>query len=91
MPQIGRPEWRGWEFDPAGRAEAEELGMGVTGALYRPLCSTNAIENLNGLVGHFVRNVRRWCHGAMLVRWIATGLQDAQSRFRRIKGRSSIR
>ena len=60
--------------------------LGVTGALYRTLRSTNAIENLNGLVGHFVRNVRRWRHGAMLVRWIATGLQDAQHRFRRIKG-----
>jgi transposase-like protein len=60
--------------------------LGVTGALYRTLRSTNAIENLNGLVGDFVRNVRRWRDGAMLVRWIATGLQDAQPRFRRIKG-----
>ena len=60
--------------------------LGVTGALYRTLRSTNAIENLNGLVGTFVRNVRRWRDGAMLVRWIAAGLQDAQQRFRRIKG-----
>jgi transposase-like protein len=60
--------------------------LGITGALYRTLRSTNAIENLNGLVGHFVRNVRRWRDGAMLVRWIAAGLQDAQQRFRRIKG-----
>ena len=27
--------------------------LGITGALYRTLRSTNAIENLNGLVGHF--------------------------------------
>ena len=60
--------------------------IGVTGTLYRTLRSTNAIENLNGLVGQFVRNVRRWRDGAMLVRWIATGLQEAQQRFRRIKG-----
>jgi putative transposase len=60
--------------------------LGVTGALYRTLRSTNGIENLNGLVGHFVRNVRRWHDGGMLVRWIATGLQDAQQRFRRIRG-----
>jgi transposase-like protein len=60
--------------------------LGVTGALYRTLRSTNAIENLNGLVGDFIHNVRRWRDGAMLVRWIATGLQDAQQRFRRIKG-----
>jgi transposase-like protein len=60
--------------------------LGVTGALYRTLRSTNAIENLNGLVGHFVRNVRRWRDGAMLVRWIAAGLHDAHRRFRRIRG-----
>ena len=60
--------------------------LGVTGTLYRTLRSTNAIENLNGLVGDFVRNVRRWRDGAMLVRWVATGLQDAHQRFRRIKG-----
>src|SRR2546428_8677253 len=60
--------------------------LGVTGALYRTLRSTNAIENLNGLVGHFVRNVRRWRDGGMLVRWIAAGLHDAQQRFRRIRG-----
>ncbi len=60
--------------------------LGVTGTLYRSLRTTNAIENLNGLVGHFMRNVRRWRDGAMLVRWIAAGLQDAQQRFRRLKG-----
>ena len=60
--------------------------LGVGGALYRTLRSTNAIENLNGLVGHFVRNVRRWRDGAMLVRWIAAGLQDAHRRFRCIRG-----
>jgi transposase-like protein len=60
--------------------------LGVTGALYRTLRSTNAIENLNGLVGQFVRNVRRWRDGAMLVRWIGTALQEAQRRFRRIRG-----
>ncbi len=60
--------------------------LGVTGALYRTLRSTNAIENLNGLVGQFVRNVRRWRDGQMLVRWVAAGLQQAQGRFRRIRG-----
>src|SRR5262249_43296388 len=34
--------------------------LGVTGALYRTLRSTNAIENLNGRVGHFIHHVRRW-------------------------------
>ena len=54
------------------------------------------VLHLHGLEGRLRRqgidleteypNVRRWRDGAMLVRWVATGLQDAQPRFRRIKG-----
>jgi transposase-like protein len=64
--------------------------LGVSGALYRTLRSTNAIENLNSLVGHFVRNVRRWRDGRMLVRWIATGLAEARRSFRRVRGYTDI-
>ena len=65
-------------------------GLGVSGALYRTLRSTNAIENLNGLVGHFVRNVRRWRDGRMLVRWIATALEESRRSFRRVRGYTDI-
>jgi putative transposase len=64
--------------------------LGVTGALYRTLRSTNAIENLNGLVGRFVRNVRRWRDGRMLVRWIAAGLHEARRSFRRVRGHAEL-
>ena len=64
--------------------------LGVTGALYRTLRSTNAIENLNGLVGHFVHNVRRWRDGRMLVRWIAAGLQEVTRTFRRLRGHRDL-
>jgi transposase-like protein len=60
--------------------------LGVTGALYRSLRSTNAIENLNGSVVRFCRNVRRWKDGAMLLRWIGSALHEAQGGFRRVKG-----
>jgi transposase-like protein len=60
--------------------------LGVTGALYRTLRSTNAIENLNGGVGHFTRHVRRWRDGRMLVRWIAAALQEVRRGFRRVRG-----
>jgi transposase-like protein len=60
--------------------------LGITDALYRTLRSTNAIENLNGSVAHFTRNVRRWRDGSMMVRWIGTSLHEAQSQFRRLKG-----
>src|SRR5438552_1661936 len=64
--------------------------LGVTGALYRTLRSTNAIENLNGLVGRFVRNVRRWRDGRRLVRWIAAGLHEARRSFRRVRGHADL-
>ena len=64
--------------------------LGVTGALYCTLRSTNAIENLNGLVGRFVHNVRRWRDGRMLVRWIAAGLQDVTRSFRRLRGHRDL-
>jgi len=64
--------------------------LGVDGALYRTLRSTNAIENLNGLVGHFVRNVRRWRNGRMLVRWIAAALHEAGRNFRRLRGHRDL-
>jgi transposase-like protein len=64
--------------------------LGITGALYRTLRSTNAIENLNGLVGHFVRNVRRWRDGHMLVRWLAAGLRESARSFRRLRGHREL-
>ena len=44
------------------------------------------IENLNGLVGHFTCNARRWRNGGMLVRWIGAAIQDAHGRFRKLRG-----
>ena len=64
--------------------------LGVSGALYRTLRTTNAIENVNGLVGHFTRNVRRWRDGRMLVRWIAAALDEARRSFRRVRGYRDI-
>jgi transposase-like protein len=60
--------------------------LGITGALYRTLRTTNPIENLNGLLGRFTRNVKRWRDGSMIVRWIAAGIFEATRRFRRIRG-----
>jgi putative transposase len=50
--------------------------LGISGALYRTLRTTNPIENLNGRVAHFTRNVRRWKDGAMTLRWVAGALAD---------------
>jgi hypothetical protein len=63
-------------------------GTSDTGAAFIP--DTNAIENLNGLVGRFTRNVRRWRDGHMLVRWIAAALQEARRSFRRLRGHRDL-
>lgn len=60
--------------------------LGVTGSLYRTLRSTNPIENLNGSVATYTRNVKRWRDGAMVVRWVGSALHDAQEHFRRVRG-----
>ena len=60
--------------------------LGVTGALYRTLRSTNTIENLNGSVADYTHNVKRWRGGSMLMRWVSAAVLDASERFRRVRG-----
>ena len=60
--------------------------LGIGGALYRTLRTTNPIENLNGSIAHYPRNVKRWRNGQMTLRWIASALSDAKERFRKLRG-----
>ena len=60
--------------------------LGVGGALYVTLRTTNPIENLNGSIVSYTRNVKRWRDGSMLQRWIASALSDASQRFRALRG-----
>jgi transposase-like protein len=60
--------------------------LGITGALYRTLRTTNPIENLNGSVAHYTRNVKRWRGGQMTLRWVASAFSDAKDRFRKLRG-----
>lgn len=62
------------------------LALGVSGALFRTLRSTNPIENLQSLFKRVARRVTRWRDGAMTLRWAVTGLMDAARRFRRVRG-----
>jgi transposase-like protein len=66
-------------------------GLGITGALYRTLRSTNPIENLNGLIAHYTRNVKRWKDGQMVLRWVASALADAATRMRKLRGCAQMR
>jgi transposase-like protein len=65
--------------------------LGITGALYRTLRTTNPIENLNGLVARYCRNVKRWGDGQMVLRWVASALSDAAGRMRKLRGSSQMR
>jgi transposase-like protein len=66
--------------------------LGITGALYRTLRTTNPIENLNGSVAHYSRNVKRWGDGQMvMMRWVASALSDASKRMRKLRGCSHMR
>lgn len=65
--------------------------LGITGALYRTLRTTNPIENLNGSVAHYCRNVKRWGDGQMVLRWVASALSDASMRMRKLRGCGQMR
>lgn len=62
------------------------IALGVDDALYRTFRTTNPIENLNGSIAHYTRNVKRWRDGLMLLRWVASSLHEAGRGFRAVRG-----
>ena len=53
--------------------------------------TTNPIENLNGSIAHYTRNVKRWKDGQMALRWVASAFNDAAGRFRKLKGHGDMK
>jgi putative transposase len=62
------------------------MRLGLTGTLRRTFATTNPIENMNGSLRRVARNVKRWKDEAMIRRWVALGIAEAQKGFRRVKG-----
>lgn len=60
--------------------------LGVGAVLRRKLATTNPIESCLSTVQRVARNVKRWREGNQPLRWTATGLLEAEKKFRRIKG-----
>jgi putative transposase len=60
--------------------------LGIRGALYKTLRTTNPIENLNGSIATYIRNVKRWRDGMMVVRWVGAALNEVHKGFRRVRG-----
>ena len=56
---------------------------GIGDALYETR-TTNPIEDLNGLIGYYTRNVKRWRDGQMVLRRSATSLNQAGRGFRAV-------
>ena len=83
------------ETDHPGAAASVREGLddtltlqrfGMAGTLYTKLRTTNAIENLNGGITAYSRNVKRWRSGTMVVRWVSAAIVDAEKKFRRVHG-----
>jgi transposase-like protein len=66
------------------------LSLGIEGALYRTLRSTNPIENLNGSVADYTKNVKRWRGGGMILRWVGAAVVEASQRFHKIRGHRDL-
>ena len=60
--------------------------LGLPPTLTRCLCTTNIIENPNGIVRRTSRRVTRYRDAEMALRWTATGFLEAQKSFRKIQG-----
>jgi putative transposase len=66
------------------------MRLGLTGALRRTFATTNPIENMNGALRRVTRNVKRWKDEAMIRRWVALGIAEAQKGFRRVRGHDAM-
>jgi putative transposase len=60
--------------------------LGLPPSLMRCLCTTNIIENPNGIVRTTTNRVKRWRDQDMALRWVAAGFLEAEKSFRRIDG-----
>ena len=64
--------------------------LSLPGELRKVFSHTNVIESAFSLTGDLCRNVRRWRHANMALRWAGTVLREAEKRFHRIKGYRSM-
>lgn len=72
------------EYDIMDDLEVHRLGVGAL--LRRSLANTNPIESYLSTVERVTRNVKRWHGGDQALRWTATGLLEAERKFRKVKG-----
>jgi putative transposase len=66
------------------------MRLDLPDSLERVLSSTNLIENLFSRVKDTARRVKHWQGGAMILRWTAAGVLEAERHFRRVAGYRAI-
>jgi putative transposase len=70
-----------------GLAETLTIGrLGVPPTLARTLRSTNSVESMIEICRDHAANVKRWQDGQMVLRWVAAGMREAATQFRRVNG-----
>lgn len=86
-------EWLEREHPDAAASLLEGLvetftvnALGLPPTLMRCLCTTNIIENPNGIVRRTSRRVTRYRDVNMALRWSAAGFLEAEKSFRKIQG-----
>ena len=86
-------QWLEREYPDAAASLREGLqetftvnALGLPPSLTRCLCTTNIIENPNGIVRRTSRRVTRYRDADMALRWTAAGFLEAQKSFRKIQG-----
>ncbi len=65
--------------------------LGITAAVSRTRRTANPIENLNGSVAHYCRNVKHWGDAPSVLRWVAGALSIAAARVHKLRGRAQMR
>ena len=60
--------------------------LGLSPSLLRTFKSTNPIESMISVARSLTDNVKRWRNGAMILRWTAAGVLEAEKQFRRVNG-----
>lgn len=90
-------QWLSKDYEQAAKSLAEGLEetllmhkLGITGALKKTLVTTNLIENLNSRIKDHTARVRHWKNSNMVIRWVYTGIYEAEKGFRKIKGYKDI-
>ena len=82
---IGEPMSQNANGDLLGHVRDEDLSGPDHSSVRLYRTRKRQDFHADGLVGHFVRNVRRWRDARMLVRRIAAGLHETRRSFRRIR------